>query len=113
MPKVGETQNYPVVFGAYDIRVKINKDSDPPEALVVTQNYHPGWRAYVDGKVTDIYLVNKTFMGIRVSGMGEKHIVFRFLPITAYGVAIFYSILMLISFLILFRHYRLKFTISN
>ncbi len=45
--------------------------------VVFSQNYSPGWSAYVDGKKTEIFVVNSVFMGISLAE-GTHEIAFRF-----------------------------------
>ena len=44
-----------------------------------SQNYYPGWEAYIDGKKTELYLVNGTIQGIKVPE-GSHQIEFIFIP---------------------------------
>lgn len=48
-----------------------------------SQNYFPGWRAYIDGKETNIYEVNGLIQGIEVP-QGEHVIEFIYVPVWAY-----------------------------
>lgn len=43
-----------------------NVNSDKPAFMNFSQNFYPGWRAYVNGKETNIYLVNGLIQGIEI-----------------------------------------------
>ena len=58
-----------------DLRVSMKEDG----FLVFSDTYYPGWRAYIDGKVTKIYKTNGTLKGIYIPA-GEHKIRSRFLP---------------------------------
>jgi hypothetical protein len=45
--------------------------------LVRRENYHKGWRAFVDGKETKVYRANYAFQAIRVPS-GKHTVVFQF-----------------------------------
>lgn len=46
-----------------------------------SQNYYPGWKAYIDGKKTKIYMVNGLIQGMEVPE-GNHSIEFRYAPIS-------------------------------
>lgn len=54
-------------------KVNIEYHSQASSILVLTDNYYPGWKAYVDGKETEIYRANYTFRAIELPK--GKHIV--------------------------------------
>lgn len=57
--------------------LRANVESDGATFVNFSQNYYPGWKAYVDGKETPIYLVNGLIQGIEVPE--GKHIIeFKF-----------------------------------
>ncbi|MCL4419758.1 YfhO family protein, partial [Patescibacteria group bacterium] len=47
--------------------------------LVISENYHPDWHGYIDGKETPVYKVNYLWRGIFVPA-GEHKVEFRFQP---------------------------------
>lgn len=53
--------------------------SDMPTFVVHAQSFFPGWKAYVDGKSKQIYLVNGVIQGIEVPP-GEHTIQFKYDP---------------------------------
>jgi hypothetical protein len=60
-------------------RLEIDVDCPAPQLLVVSESYHPGWKAHVDGAALDIYRVNGDFMGC-VVGPGKRRVVMNFQP---------------------------------
>lgn len=52
-----------------------------PGLLVVTEQYYPGWKAYVNGKETTIYAVNGIFRGIFLEE-GVHSIEFKYRPLS-------------------------------
>jgi len=57
--------------------VKIRTNFASRKFLVFTDNFHPGWRAIVNGKPVPIFKTNIAFKGIWL-GPGENTILFRF-----------------------------------
>lgn len=49
--------------------------------LVLSDNYYPGWKAYIDGKETKIYRANYTFRAI-VLPEGKHDILFKYEPLS-------------------------------
>jgi|GEM_PF-1706422 len=80
--------------------------------LIWLECFHPGWRAFVDGRQTSIHCANGAFMAVRV-GSGRHRITFAFLP-TSYSVGAFIT-LCTISALIGISIFRLvmRFKASN
>ena len=64
-----------VSFGTDEVVVNVNSNSD---ALVYLADcYYPAWKAYVDGRKTDILLTNGAFRSVPVSS-GEHTVVFKY-----------------------------------
>ncbi|MFH1259389.1 MAG: YfhO family protein [Elusimicrobiota bacterium] len=65
---LGEGKNDPVFFPVKNVsRIKaesidLGRQFFTSGWLVITENFYPGWRAFVDGKETKIYRGNHTFM---------------------------------------------------
>lgn len=56
----------------------INVASEKPALLVISQAWHPGWRAYVDGKKVPILRTNAAFQGVPVpAGASEVRLAFE------------------------------------
>ena len=53
--------------------------------LVLSDTYHPGWRALVDGVEKEILRVNYAFRGITLP-VGAKHVVFFYDPLVSDAV---------------------------
>ncbi len=62
-------------------KIKIVTTSNQNSLLVLTDNYFPGWKAYIDGKETTIYRANYTFRGIVVP-LGTHTVQFRYEPVS-------------------------------
>jgi len=56
---------------------RIKTESPGGQFLVFSQNYYPGWHAFVDSQETRIYKVNAVYMGIFVP-VGEHMIDFKY-----------------------------------
>lgn len=77
--------------------IELVATSPSPAMLFLSDNYYPGWKAYVDGKETKIYRADYTFRSIVVP-QGKHSVVFRYEPASfSVGVlaALFGSICML------------------
>jgi len=77
------------VFDGDRILVKVNVSSEA-RFLVLNELYHPSWRAWVNGKPTEIYPTNVVMRGIVVPP-GATTIELRYEPflVSWYGLAIF------------------------
>jgi hypothetical protein len=62
--------------------ISISTKSNSPAILVISEVYYPkGWRAYIDGKETEIYKTNYVLNSIYLPE-GEHKIEFKFVPST-------------------------------
>jgi len=59
--------------------VVINTEGDGKGLLILSDNYYPGWKAYIDGKETGVYRANYTFRGVLI-GSGIHTVLFRYHP---------------------------------
>ena len=62
-------------------RVVIETDNEKAEALVLSDNYYPGWKAFVDGEPTGIFQANCTMRAVAVPA-GRHLVSFVFAPAT-------------------------------
>jgi hypothetical protein len=62
-------------------RVIIETDNEKAEALVLSDNYYPGWKAFVDGEPTQIFQANCTMRTVAVPS-GHHLVSFIFMPAT-------------------------------
>lgn len=69
-----EIQNIDFKMDSISASVRCDKDT----FINFSQNYHSGWKAYVDGEKTEVYLVDEAIMGIKVpAGNHEVKFVFQ------------------------------------
>jgi len=69
-------------------RFDLEYESDGDAFLYVSDTYYPGWRAYVDGKETEIYRANLAFRAIEAP-KGKHTVVFKYVPMSFYiGLAL-------------------------
>jgi hypothetical protein len=66
-----------ILISSDELDIKVNTES--PGLLVLSDQYYPGWRAYVDGRLTPIYPVNSIFRGVFLD-TGNHVIEFRYRP---------------------------------
>ncbi len=83
-------------------RLEIQVRADQPSLLLVTDAYHPGWRAYVDGQPEKIYLTDYLFRGVYIPP-GDHKVEMVFDPLSVkVGAAISGSVVVcLILFLVI------------
>ena len=62
-------------------RVVIEAQSQEPGILVLTDVFYPGWKAYVDGKPTEVFRVDGLVRGVLIE-KGRHTVVFRYFPDT-------------------------------
>lgn len=74
-----------------------------------SQCYYPGWKAYVDGEETELYLVNGVIMGMEVPS-GTHHLVFSYEPTSVWigGAISLGTVLILAAAFLLSRRRREK-----
>ncbi|HEX8184275.1 MAG TPA: YfhO family protein, partial [Blastocatellia bacterium] len=61
--------------------VVIETDNQDEGLLVLSDNYYPGWRAYVDGRAAEVLRANCTMRAVKVSA-GCHVVSFLFVPVT-------------------------------
>lgn len=64
-----------------ELLVEAINPNKSPQLLVVQDTYYPGWKAYVNDTVTQIYPVNIRSRGVIVPS-GKSTVVFKYLPST-------------------------------
>ena len=64
-------------------KVEIKTKTDGNSLLFLSDSFYPGWKAYIDGKETEIYRADYAFRAILVS-KGEHEIVFSYKPLSFY-----------------------------
>ncbi len=60
-------------------RIVIQVNETRPGVLVLADAWHPGWRAYVDGRPTPVFPVDGLFRGVEL-GKGAHEVVFSYDP---------------------------------
>jgi hypothetical protein len=60
-------------------RVKIQTSLNSPGVLVLADSFYPGWRAFVDGRPTEILRANLFFRGVLLEP-GDHRVEFRYQP---------------------------------
>lgn len=77
----------------------IHAKTSSPQILFLSDNYYPGWKAYVDNRETKIYRTNYTFRSIYLT-KGDHKVTFIYKPFSfQIGLIIsFLSVLLLIIF---------------
>ena len=59
-------------------RVICQVESPNPGFLVLADNWHPDWQAFVDGERTEVYVANHAFRAVHVDGGGHE-VVFKYM----------------------------------
>lgn len=59
---------------------EISLQTNQPGLLFLSQVFYPGWRAYVDGKLTPIIEADYTFMAIPINTLGEHQVIVKYEP---------------------------------
>lgn len=86
-----------VLYAPNKIRIKTNADED--NLLFISDNYYPGWKAYVDGKETKIYRANYSFRALIVPE-GSHVVEFQYKPQSFY-LGVVFSLVGLLIFLVI------------
>jgi hypothetical protein len=64
-------------------RVDLEASCTGPRLLFLSETYHPGWKAWVDGREEKVFRANHTFRAVAL-GPGKHSITFRFQPDSFY-----------------------------
>jgi len=95
-----EIHNTPIIETYENEKVILNAETKDHGILVLTDNYYPGWKAYIDGEETKILRANYTFRAVEIPP-GKHSVQFAYQPNSVrIGV-----ILSLISLLVLIGLY--------
>jgi hypothetical protein len=90
------------LISANEVKVEV-EGSEAPGLLVVTDQYYPGWRVYVNGKPSELYAVDGIFRGVFLE-KGDNVVEFKYQPLSF----VVGSILSAVSLLIVFVSLTLK-----
>lgn len=102
--KIGRLKFFParVRIQSYDTDTIVIKTLSRGKAFVVlSDQYYPGWHAYVDGEKVPIYKVNGVLRGVVVP-RGKHTIEFRYEPLLFYIAFIFSVCILVMNFIVLF-----------
>ena len=64
--------------------VNLQVRTTTPAFLVSSEAYHPGWRGFLDGSATPVYIANAAFNGVAIPP-GQHTISLEFAPPIACG----------------------------
>ena len=77
----GNVNNSASIISYGENKVTINTKTTTPGMLVLLDNYYPGWKATVDGKVTAVYRADYAFRAI-VLPEGTHQVEFEYKPVS-------------------------------
>ncbi len=83
----------------------INTKTNTAQMLFLSDNYYPGWKAYVDNKETKIYRADYTFRSIYLP-KGDHRITFIYKPLS-FQIGLIISFLSALLLLIIFVFYSI------
>lgn len=86
--------------------IKANVITQDDTFLNFSQCYYPGWRAYIDGNRTELYLVNGLIMGMNIPAGGHE-IEFRYVPVGFY-IGLCFTVATCAAIIIWFVFYKRK-----
>ena len=61
--------------------IQLNYQSDADGVLVLTDNYYPGWKAYLDGNEKEIIRADFSFRGVEAPA-GSHSVIFKYQPVS-------------------------------
>jgi len=103
-----DSSAYIKITNYQEAKVLLDVNSSGNNFIFFGNSYVPGWKAYIDGKRTEIYQTNHGYMGIIVN-QGKHNVEFVFAPTSFYiskYIALTLSALVLLTlFVILFYQY--------
>ena len=86
--------------------VRIKTNSEKEGFLVLSDNYFPGWKAFIDGERTKIYRANYTFRAVHIPG-GSHEVTFKYDPLS-FKIGLYITIFSLILLSTVFAYVTLK-----
>lgn len=86
--------------------VVLNATTDTDAFLYVSDTWYPGWRAYIDGRKTEIFRANLTFRAIKLP-KGTHEVVFKYRPMSFYIGALLTLFGVLLSIALIIRDKKL------
>ncbi|MGQ9534579.1 MAG: YfhO family protein [bacterium] len=89
-------------------KVIVETECSYPGFLVLSDNWHPDWRAYVDGKQENLYRVNYTFRGVYLPA-GRHEVIFEYksMPFVIGLIITIVSLCAILGFYLPFMLWRL------
>ena len=76
--------------------------------LVLTDSYDKGWKAYIDGKETEVFQADYLFRAI-IFPKGEHIVTFKYMPLSfVFGAWISIGSLIAVVIILLFCHIKIK-----
>lgn len=100
--KGGKNYEKPVIKNYRQNNVIIETNSSDNSILVLSDNYYPGWKVYVDGKQSKIYRANYTFRSVYLAS--GKHLVeFKYEP-ESFKLGLNLTLLSLVAWIIAFKY---------
>jgi hypothetical protein len=78
-------------IGYNEFYTRFENQSNQTDILVINQNYHPLWQAFINGKPTQIYSVNQALMAIEIPANSKGTVQYKFESTNAKKF-IFYSL---------------------
>jgi hypothetical protein len=100
--KLGEDEVEISKDSYFDNLISIKTQSASAGFLFLSDNYYPGWRAFIDGQETKIYRANYTFRAVFVP-QGEHQVKFLFQP-QSFKIGLGISIFTLLALIGLSSH---------
>jgi hypothetical protein len=85
-------------------RVNLQAHSNGNSILVLSENYYPGWRVYVDGQAAELLRVNYTSRGVQIPA-GDHQVSFIYRPWSVMG-GLMVSLLTAVGLVVLSRRKR-------
>lgn len=64
-------------------KIEIQSQTTSPALLFLSDNYYPGWKAYIDGKPTEIMRADYSFRAVVVPA-GQHQVIFNYQPTVFY-----------------------------
>ena len=95
-------------FNNYKIDLSSSKDG----YFIFSNNYYPGWKAFVDNKTTEIEKCFSIYMGIKINA-GQHTIIFKYYPTNFDIYLLFYYVICLILLFLSFIYIRTIFKSQN
>jgi len=104
---LSDKDNYAQIKKYTPNEIAVETSSENNAALILTDTYYPGWKAYIDGQKTDIKETGSSFRAVDLTS-GKHDVIFRYQPKSFFWGLLASLLSLIIIIFNLFRYRKRK-----